>query len=653
MRQLKFMHKLALLPLLAALGFTLVLVTVKLVGNRNSQLLSDIKDGELGHFPGFEVCVELSKTLTKFQRDLQDSVQAADTGMLAETEKVANAFLALQAKASGNPALTNDEVGRLGKDFRDYKGLAYEVTRRTIAGERSPSLTEAQGAMVTRLRSIQEQVEALKTRSKLQMEKAISDSQANQTSTFFIITLATILCVAALAVSSWLVLRALRRPLGAAVEVAQRLAQGDLSVAIKAQADDEIGALARAMEKMVAYFREMAGLAESIAGGDLRVQVQPRSDGDLLGNAFRKMTTNLRRIIGDVKSAANQVATTADEISASAVQIKRGAESQSSSTEETSATMVEMASQLDSVNRSTQSLASYAEETATSIDEMGRSIEEVAKNAENLVGHVGQTTATIEEMAGSTQVIAGKVQVVDEVSREAAKQASEGGERLSRVVMGIGTSTKDISKIIKLIAEFADQTNLLALNAAIEAARAGDAGRGFGVVAEEVKRLAERSMNSTREITTFIETMQRDTEEAVQLSQRVLSQIVETVNRTTDMVRDVHSSIQGQTAGTAQIRKTSATMLQVTEHVASAAREQADGTRQIMKAVEAMNGMTQQVADATSEQMRGGDQVVKAVDQIAQIAAQYLAATEQLSNATNSLALEAERLKGLSEVFQV
>jgi len=256
-------------------------------------------------------------------------------------------------------------------------------------------------------------------------------------------------------------------------------------------------------------------------------------------------------------------------------------------------------------------------------------------------------------MAGSTQVIAGKVQVVDEVSREAARQASEGGERLSRVVMGIGTSTKDISKIIKLIAEFADQTNLLALNAAIEAARAGDAGRGFGVVAEEVKRLAERSMNSTREITTFIETMQRDTEEAVQLSQRVLSQIVETVNRTTDMVRDVHSSIQGQSAGTAQIRKTSATMLQVTEHVASAAREQADGTRQIMKAVEAMNGMTQQVADATSEQMRGGDQVVKAVDQIAQIAAQYLAATEQLSNATNSLALEAERLKGLSEVFQV
>jgi methyl-accepting chemotaxis protein len=652
-RQLKFMHKLALLPLLAALGFTLVLVTVKLVGNRNSQLLSDIKNDELGHFPGFEVSVELSKTLTKFQRDLQDSVQAADTGMLAETDKVANAFLALQAKASGNRALTNDDVGRLGKDFRDYKGLAFDVTRRTIAGERSPSLTEAQLAMVTRLKSIQEQVEALKTRSKRQMEQAISDSQANQTSTFRIITLATILCVAALAVSSWLVLRALRRPLGAAVEVAQRLAQGDLSVAIKAQADDEIGALARAMEKMVAYFREMAGLAEAIAGGDLRVQVQPRSDADLLGNAFRKMTTNLRRIIGDVKSAANQVATTADEISASAVQIKRGAESQSSSTEETSATMVEMASQLDSVNRSTQSLATYAEETATSIDEMGRSIEEVAKNAENLVAHVGQTTATIEEMAGSTQMIAGKVQVVDEVSREAAKQASEGGERLSRVVMGIGTSTKDISKIIKLIAEFADQTNLLALNAAIEAARAGDAGRGFGVVAEEVKRLAERSMNSTREITTFIETMQRDTEEAVQLSQRVLSQIVETVNRTTDMVRDVHASIQGQTAGTAQIRKTSATMLQVTEHVASAAREQADGTRQIMKAVEAMNGMTQQVADATSEQMRGGDQVVKAVDQIAQIAAQYLAATEQLSNATTSLALEAERLKGLSEVFQV
>jgi methyl-accepting chemotaxis protein len=321
--------------------------------------------------------------------------------------------------------------------------------------------------MKTRLNGIQQQVDQLKARSKKQMENAIASSQSNQTSTFLIITLVTILCVLALAVSSVFVLRALRTPLGAAVEVAQRLARGDLSVAIKAQADDEIGALARSMEKMVGYFREMAGFAEAIAAGDLRVQINPRSDADLLGNSFRKMTGNLRRIISDVKSSANQVATTADEISASAVQIKRGAESQSSSTEETSATMVEMASQLDSVNRSTQSLASYAEETATSIDEMGRSIEEVARNAENLVAHVGQTTATIEEMAGATQVIAGKVQVVDEVSREAARQASEGGERLSQVVLGIGTSTKDISKIIKLIGEFADQTNLLALNAEI------------------------------------------------------------------------------------------------------------------------------------------------------------------------------------------
>jgi methyl-accepting chemotaxis protein len=649
-RQLKFMHKLALLPVLAALGFLIVLLTLRVIGARNGKLLSDI---EKGYFPGYEASQKLVDALTAIQRGLQDSVSAADATKLSETDTLRDSFLTTLSAASENPVIGSEELQQLGSDFRRYYALARETALRMISGERATTLGDSISAMTAQYNAIRKELETLNQRSKNQMQKAFADSRANQTSSVLTVTLVTLLAVMALAVSSLLVLRALRTPLGAAAEVAQRLARGDLSVAIKAQADDEIGALARSMERMVAYFREMAAVADAIAGGDLRVQIQPRSESDLFGNAFQRMVGNLRRIIGDVKSSSGQVAATADEISASAVQIKRGAESQSSSTEETSATMVEMASQLDSVNRSTQGLATYAEETASSIEEMGRSIEEVAKNAENLVSQVGETTATIEEMAASTQSIAGKVRVVDEVSRQAAQAASEGGERLSKIVLGIGTSTKDISKIVRLIGEFADQTNLLALNAAIEAARAGDAGRGFGVVAEEVKRLAERSMNSTREITDFIETMQRDTEEAIKLSQSVLSQIVETVTRTTELVRDVSLAIQEQTAGTAQIRRTSGTMLQVTEHVAAAAREQADGTRQIMKAVEAMNGMTQQVADATAEQMRGGDQVVKAVDQIAQIAAQYLAATEQLSNATRSLALEAERMKGLSEVFQV
>jgi methyl-accepting chemotaxis protein len=277
----------------------------------------------------------------------------------------------------------------------------------------------------------------------------------------------------------------------------------------------------------------------------------------------------------------------------------------------------------------------------------------VARSSETLLAHVSDTAATIEEMTASIRSIAGKVQVVDQASNEAAAAASGGGERLSKVVLGVQSSIKDIGKIVQTIGDFADQTSLLALNAAIEAARAGDAGRGFAVVADEIKRLAERSMNSAREISAFIETVQGDTGEAVLLSQRLLQQIVDAVNRSTELVRDVSIAVREQSAGAAQIVKTTSTMQQVTQQLAVAAREQADGTRQILGAVDVMNRMTQQVADATTDQMQGGNEIVKSVERIAALAQQYLGAAGQMSDATRGLALQAERLRLTSAVFQV
>ena len=649
-RRLKFLHKLALMPALAALGFLLVLLVLATLGSRNSGLLGDIENG---YFPGFEASDRLESTLNAIQRGLQDAVGASDRGLLAEVDQVRGSFLTILAEARKNPHLEPARLQRIAAGFQSYYTLARETSLRMIAGETGDDLTRSLKSMTQQYNGVRQELETLTAHSKREMQRAFLASRDNQRTSVVGVTAVTLACVLALTALSVFIIRSVTRPLAEALEAARRLSRGELAVEVQARSSDEIGDLALGMEQMIGYFREMARVADSIAAGDLRVEVAPRSQADVFGNAFHRMSVNLRQIIGDVKESAAQVASAADEISASALQIKRGAESQSSSTEETSATMVEMASQLDSVNRSTQSLASYVEETASSLEEMGRSIDEVSRSSERLVVYVGETTSTIEEMTASTRSIAAKVGVVDSVSRDAAKVAGEGGEQLSHLVQGVGASVKDIGKIVRMIGEFADQTNLLALNAAIEAARAGDAGRGFAVVADEVKRLAERSMSSTREIATFIESVQKDTDEAVRLSQKVLQQILETVNRTTEMVRDVHGSIQEQTTGADQIRKTATTMHQVTQQVAAAVLQQSGGARQVMQAAEAMNRMTQQVADATSEQMRGGDQVVKAVDQIAQVAQQFQAATEQMSNATQGLAAEAERLKRMSSVFQV
>lgn len=410
----------------------------------------------------------------------------------------------------------------------------------------------------------------------------------------------------------------------------------------------EQGYLERSAKKVDEAMKE-------VAKGNLAIELEKENEDEIgwIMDNINVTVKNLRDMVMQVRVAAGSTATNADEISASAFQIAKGAESQSSSAEETSSTMVEMATQIDNVNKFTQALAINVDETSASIQEMAASITQMAKNAENLMASVEIASTTIDEMTASIESVADRVKVVDTVSKEASKVAKEGGEELSVVIYGIGSSSKDIGKIVKIIEEIADQTNLLALNAAIEAARAGDAGRGFAVVAEEVKRLAERSMNSIREISSFVETVQKDTGQAVDITSKVLQQIMDSVNKTSTLVSEVFVATQQQTTGASQVMKSATNMQHITTELVGAIREMQKSSNDIIKAVEAMNKMTQQVADATLEQKKGGDMVVKAMEQISQIAQQNVTATEQFSKATQSLAKEAEGLQKLAEQFSV
>ncbi len=584
---------------------------------------------------GFEDQSYIEEPKDEFLSHIEDGLEnpEVDPKRLDELRDSFNAYYS-QALALGQLMLTNadaDEVSAASTD--QLNRLNGEVS--TMADELNTDLLQFSADMKAQLQQV--------------LVSAQDRRQFNMSITIGVILAAALLMLGL----SQFVARSVTSAVGQAAEVADRLSQGDMSSQIEVTSKDEVGALLEAMRNMLDYLHEAEGVANAIARGDLTVEVQPRSEADSFGNAFLEMVRNLRRTIGNVKEAASQVASSADEISASSIQITDGAKTQSTSTEETSATMVEMAAQIDSVAQSSSALAENVDQTSASIQEMGVSIEQVARSAEELLSSVEETSATIEEMTASINSIEQKVKVVDSVSQEAARQAAAGGEELSQVIMGIGESSKDIGKIVRIIEDIADQTNLLALNAAIEAAHAGDAGKGFAVVAEEVKRLAERSVNSIREISGFTDRVQSDTQQAVDLTRRVLDDIVGSVKKTTDLVAEVYSATQEQSSGAAQIVSTATNMQHVTRQLAFAAKEQANGAGEIMKAVDVMNRMTQQVADGSREQKQGGDLVVKAVERIAQVAQQNLTSAEQLSKATMALANEADRLQKMSEVFEL
>ncbi len=482
-----------------------------------------------------------------------------------------------------------------------------------------------------------------------QHEQINSDAK-NLRRTFAVVIAFSVLLALGLAL---VLTRNITNPLAQVRAAAEAIAEGDIDQKIEVRRRDELGQMLAAFARMIGFLRGLASVADQVAKGDLTVATKPRSDKDVLSAALAGMVQGLKVMIVDLRQTVAQQAASSDEISAAATQIARGAERQAAASEETSTTMVEMAAQIENVAKSTQALSANVDETSSSIQEMGASIEQGAKNATNLLGSVEETASTIEQMAGTIRSVSAKVKQVDEVSKEAARVSSQGGEKLSRTINGIGASSRDISKIVKVIEEIADQTNLLALNAAIEAARAGDAGKGFAVVAEEVKRLAERSMASTREISTFVESVQRDTSQAVELTQSILSQIVDTVTKTSSLVGDVYTASQEQASSAGQILRTTTNMQHVARQIATGAQQQAGGAREIVKAVEAMNRMTQQVADATREQKKGGDGIVKAMEQISTVARQNQAATDQLAKTTHILVREADRLQKSAAGFRV
>ena len=333
-------------------------------------------------------------------------------------------------------------------------------------------------------------------------------------------------------------------------------------------------AMLRVNAMISAPIRATTDVIGILAEGDLTRDVPVESSDELgrMAESLNAMIGNLRMTIGGITEAAATLAGASTQISSSTEEMAAGSQEQTS----------------------------QAEEVASAVAVMAKTIVENSRNA----GEAAKTARHAREAAERGG------QVVEQTVR-GMKRIAEVVNHYAGTVGDLGKSSDQIGQIISVIDDIADQTNLLALNAAIEAARAGEQGRGFAVVADEVRKLAERTTKATKEIADMIRKIQSDTKEAVasmaegtknvtegirlaDMAGSSLAEIVTISQQVTDMVTEIAGASEEQSAAGEQIAKN-------VEAIRSVTGETAMGEQQIARAAEDLNRLTEHLQELTSK----------------------------------------------------
>lgn len=364
-------------------------------------------------------------------------------------------------------------------------------------------------------------------------------------------------------------------------------------------------ALGTLISRMIAKpIRTIQGLMSQTQAGDLTATGTYTSRDELgqLTASFNEMTGGLRDVIRQVAETAEQVAASSEELNAN------------------------------------------SEETTRATELIANTMEEMASGSEHQLRQVSDTTTTMNELADGVQQIARHAQSVSETAADAIEKAASGNDSirqavdqmgsinttfdgLSGVIEGLGHRSNEIGQIIDSITAIAAQTNLLALNAAIEAARAGEQGRGFAVVADEVRKLAEESAQSAKQISGLISAIQTETARAVEAMKSATTEVQDGIN----VVHTAGGSFADITTAIGNVTG------QIQE-VSAAVEQMAAGTDQVVASIEQIHSIsenaasgTENVSAASEEQMASMEEIAASSRSLAEMATQLQETTRRFT----------------------
>ncbi|MEK3972253.1 methyl-accepting chemotaxis protein [Bacillus sp. FSL M7-0558] len=365
-------------------------------------------------------------------------------------------------------------------------------------------------------------------------------------------------------IAIYFIIKSIRKPLIALSESAEKISQGDLTQHIEVRTHDEIGKLAQ---------------------------------------SFNEMSAKLKQVIQAVQNSIENVAASSEELTASAGQTAQATE--------------HITSSIEQFSNSNEHQNDMIEKSSIQLNEMDRSLSHMVDTTSHMMESSIDSSKTAQAGGELVQKTAGQMQTIEQAVKEA-----------ELVIQGLEQKSKDITNILGVINGIADQTNLLALNAAIEAARAGEAGRGFSVVAEEVRKLAEQSGSSSKEI------------------ESLTNEIVEEIEKSQNMFKQVAGEVQSG--------------LNITDETKISFEKISDKTSEMTEQMKQMNGTAKELSHGSNDISHAVNQIKElsressaGFQDIAASAEEQLASMEEISSSSATLSQMAEELRELIKQFKI
>src|SRR5712691_2364469 len=465
-------------------------------------------------------------------------------------------------------------------------------------------------------------------------------------SDYFVVGLVALLMAFAFAT---LAARVIIRPVLDLSDTAKLLAQGDLTQRTPITTGDEIGALAEA-------FNAMAGNLEKTLTKLQRSQTQLKSVFETVGSRSRTVVDR----VDEQRAVVDDTYRSIDQLNNGVRKITENVESLSAASEEASASMLQMTASTEEVSRQTETLFRSVEDAAAATEQMVSSISEVDRNIDYLANFVSETSSSMVQMSASIAQVQSNAARSYDLSLAAAEAAESGMkavretidamEQIRRavveanaVVSRLGERSTAIGRILNVIEDVAEQTNLLALNAAILAAQAGEHGKGFSVVAGEIRELAERTASSTREIAGLIGSVQQEVRNALASMTAGTKLVEEGVSLSHDAGKALTNILESAT-----------TASNMGKEIAAATNQQAQGSETIARAVEQLQGMVKQINSATEQQSQGSAHILKAVESMREVTRYMRQAMAEQNAGSSMISASAEQMIDMiHQIFQV